>query len=106
LCENQFNLTADGRSSNLAGSDRILPNPRDPHSFSSPASLPLPTERSQNGIEHTADFLPHVLGQKTQNEVAMLLQQLVLAHLNLIREGVHNAKNKKTLSTRIAGADG
>ncbi len=43
------------------------------------ASLSTATERSQNGIEHPVKLRAHVLDKKAQDEVAVLLQQLVLA---------------------------
>ena len=34
-----------------------------------------------DGVEHRVQLLAHVLGQKPQNEIAVLLQQLVLASI-------------------------
>jgi hypothetical protein len=49
------------------------------------ALLPTAAEYPQDGIEHSIELLAHVLGEKAQDEVAVLLQELILAPVPAIR---------------------
>lgn len=46
------------------------------------------TERPQNCIEHQVQFPAHVFSKKTQNQVAVLLQQLILAAITTVCDGI------------------
>jgi hypothetical protein len=45
-------------------------------------------QRPQNPIEHRVEFLSQVLGEIAQDEIAVLLQQLILASIAAVRDGV------------------
>src|SRR5947208_141302 len=45
-------------------------------------------QRPQNPIEHRVEFLSQVLGKIAQDEIAVLLQQLILASIAAVRDGV------------------
>ena len=52
------------------------------------AALSTAIEHSQDGIQYPIELLAHVRGEKAQDEVAILLQELVLAPVPPIRLGV------------------
>jgi hypothetical protein len=45
-------------------------------------------QRPQNPIEHRIEFLNQVLGETPQDEIAALLQQLILSPIAAVRDGV------------------
>ena len=45
-------------------------------------------QRSQNPVEHRVEFLREVLGEITQDEIAVLLKELVLAPIAAVRDRI------------------
>ena len=45
-------------------------------------------QRTKNGVEYRVELLPYVLGEKAQNAIAVFLQQLVLATVASIGDGI------------------
>ena len=63
------------------------------------------TERSRDGIEHVVQFLAHVFSQKTQHQIAVLLQQLIFAPVAAVRDRIRQMLRMKTKQRRSFSAE-
>ena len=66
------------------------------------ANLP-PTQHSQDGVQHLVEIFAYVLGQKAQDEIAVLLQQPVFATVAAIRIRIGKMLRKWRKPARARG---